>query len=133
MIEVGLLIAGVLFGILWFSVIVLPLFNGLPLALYWAARGWAKWKAAALYLVGPVIWSVILLGAALAVTFLFPMAVSYLRDSRGLWLGQNVGVIVSIGRVLFSKAARLDIRNDFMDFMLPHLTDAGTARFRKEG
>ena len=133
MVEVGLFIVGILFATLWFGVIVLPLIYGLPLALYWAAKGWAGWKAPALYLVPPVIWSGIFLGVALVITLFFPAVGSYLRDSGGFWWGQNVAVLVSIGRVLFSKASRLDMRSDFLKFMLRHLTIAGSIRFRKDG
>ena len=125
MVEVGLFVLGGLFALLWVSVIVLPLLYRFPLALYWAFRGWVRWRAVALCLVPPVIWSFIFLLAALAVTLFLPNAASSLRSSRGFWLGQDLALVVSIGRVLFSKAARFDMRRDFLDFVLPHLTAAG--------
>ena len=59
----------------------------------WAAKGWAGWKAPALYLVPPVIWSGIFLGAALVITLFFPAVGSHLRDSGGFWWGSERGRI----------------------------------------
>jgi len=126
-VEAGLFVVGGLFGLLWFSVIILPLFYGFPLTLYWAVRGWVRWRAAALYLIPPVIWSVIFFLAALVVTLFFPKAGSYRRCSAGIWLGQNFFIVLSIARGLFSKNTRLDMRKAFLHFVLRQLTPVGTA------
>jgi hypothetical protein len=126
--EIGLFIASVLLVTLWFSVIILPVFYAFPRALYWAMRGWAKWRGALAYLIGPLVWTIIFSGVAIALTFLTPSVTGYLRRSPGFNIGQTFGVIIALGRVVFSRSARLDISSDFSNLMSPYLTPRGEAR-----
>lgn len=53
----GLLLFSFLLTVLWFSVVVLPVFYGLSKAGYWVYRGLFSWKALLPYVVAPVIWT----------------------------------------------------------------------------
>jgi hypothetical protein len=44
-VDYTLFLAGVIFGILWFSVIALPLLYGVPRSTWWGLRGRLKWPA----------------------------------------------------------------------------------------
>jgi len=123
--EVGLLVVGVFIGIWWFSVIVLPLVYGLPRGLYWAARGRVRWRTPFLYLLSPLIWTVVLFGVAFILTIFAPKVATYLRQSGAFAIGQALGILIFVGKSLFSQSTRLDMTRDFVDFIKPHLTHQG--------
>lgn len=125
--DFGLFLVGIFLGVFWFSVIGLPLAYGFPRALYWAARGRARWRGALLYLMSPLIWNVVFLLVALFLTAFVPSVPNYLYESFGFWVGSNAGVVLAAGRAIFSKSARMDIDRDFRDFMRRHLTPSGVA------
>lgn len=128
MIEVGLFVLGIILAVVWFSVIALPVLYGFPRALYWALRGWARWRGAFAYLVAPLVWTIIFLGGAFAVTIFSPNAAHYLLRSGGFGVGQELGVIVCVGRAIFSKSTRLGMADDFLNFIRPYLTPQGIAK-----
>lgn len=126
-VEAGLFLAGIFLSIWWFSVIILPIVYGFPRAFSWVARGWAKWRAPAYYLLTPVIWTIVFTATIIVTRVYWPGVVEYLRHSRGFDVGQLLGLFIAIGRALFSKSARRDINRDFLDFMIPHITRTGVA------
>lgn len=126
-VEAGLLFAGIFFSIWWFSVIILPIVYGFPRAFYWVARGLAKWRAPAYYLLTPVIWTIVFTATIIVLQVYWSGVVEFLRHSRGFGVGQLLGLFIAIGRAVLSKSARLDMSRDFLSFMIPHLTPTGVA------
>jgi hypothetical protein len=129
LLEIGLFFVGILLGILWFGVIVLPLFYGFPRALYWTLRRWANWRISLLYLLSPIGWT---LGFAAVVLFMVPLLpefATYLANSSPFMNGQVFGFLLSVCRASFFKSARYDIARDFSNFLLPHLTEQGRRVF----
>jgi len=123
--EVGLLIVGYFLGIWWFSLVVLPLVYGLPRGLYWAARGKVRWRTPFLYLLGPLIWTVVLFGVVFILTIFLPKVATYLKQSGTFAVGLTLGILIHVGRSLFSQSTQLAMTRDFVDFIRPHLTNAG--------
>jgi hypothetical protein len=111
--------AGVFLGILWFSVIALPVLYGLPRATWWAMRGRVRWRAVARFLAAPIIWSFLFLGAAL---LLPPSIAQHLQSSWAFAWGQWFGVIVCTVRAIGAPSARQALNLDFLDVVRPHLS-----------
>lgn len=127
--ELALLFTGVLLGIVWFRVIVLPPVYGFPRGLYWAARGWVRWRVPFRYLLIPLIGTVAFLAVALTVTIFLPDVANYLPQSGGFGVGLTVGILLEITRAIFSKSKRVAMTRDFTGFMKCHLTVAGRKAF----
>jgi hypothetical protein len=108
MADILLWVAGILFGALWFSVILLPLFYGLPRSIYWILKGVLRKVAVASYVLGPVIWTIILI-----VNEYFPRTRVLLFSDAGFAYGQWIGVLLMLIRSL-SKDGRRDLNKDFL-------------------
>jgi hypothetical protein len=117
--EIVLFVIGAGFGLLWFSVIVLPVFYGVPKSLYWIMRGRLRMKALFVYLVTPGIWTVLLVVAVVLLGILWPRVNGYLYNSAGFFFGQWFGVIGALIRSV-TKAGRQDLREDFLSFTARH-------------
>src|SRR2546430_542742 len=123
--EFGVFLVGLFFGIWWFSLVILPLVYGLPRSGYWAVRGYVKWRVVPLYLVSPLLWTAVLSGVALVITLFLPTAATYLRESGGFAFGQILGITIITVRAIFSRSTHIDMSLDFYDFVRPYLTQAG--------
>jgi hypothetical protein len=110
--EIVLFIIGAVLGLQWFSVIILPIFYGLPKSLYWIIKGSLKRKAVLAYLISPLIWTVIFTVAAVVLVTFMPKASHYLYSSPMFYFGQWFGVIGALLKSL-SKSGRQDLREDF--------------------
>lgn len=119
--EIVLFVIGAGFSLLWFSVIVLPVFYGVPKSLYSIMRGRLRVKALFAYLVTPVIWTVLLVVVVLLLGTFWPRANQYLYNSAGFFFGQWFGVIGALIRSI-TKAGRQDLREDF---------SSATARYQR--
>ncbi len=123
--EIGLFVAGLVFAICWFAVTILPLVYGFPRSATWAARGWVRWRAPLRYLAVPIIWNFLFFLITLGLVLFLPDVAAYLMQSWGVAFGQMVGLAIAIGRLVFAKSAREDIRADFLDAIRPYLTPDG--------
>lgn len=112
MVDVLLWVAGILVGALWFSIILLPLFYGLPRSIYWIFKGVLRKAAITSYVLGPVIWTIIFLVAALVINEYFPRTRALLFNDAGFAYGQWIGVFLMSIRSL-SKDGRRDLDKDF--------------------
>ena len=122
-VEILLFVAGAGFGLLWFSVIVLPAFYGVPKSVYWIMKRRLRTKALFAYLVTPAIGTVLLVVVLVVVDIFWPRAIRYLYNSAGFFFGQWFGVIGGIIRSV-TRAGREHPREDFFSF---------TARYRRKG
>ena len=129
--ELALIVLGFILGVIWFSVTLLPIFYGFPRSCLWVARGWAKWRTPLLYLITPVIWIFIFFGIALAMIEFLPNAAEYVRSSGGFYVGSQLGILISVGRAIFSKSTRNDMNQDFLEYMRRHLTPKGVKALGK--
>lgn len=124
------IIVGGTFGALWFAVIILPIFYGLPRSLYWIAKKTLKAKAVLLYLGTFVFWTAIFTGAAFVLVEFFPSVANYLYNNSGFYYGQWLGVIGSLIRA-FSKSGRKHLRDDFWAAMGKYKKHSDEAMRRK--
>jgi hypothetical protein len=113
MADILLWVAGILFGALRFSVILLPLFYGLPRSIYWILKGVLRKVAVTSYVLGPVIWTIILVVAAFVINEYFPRTRVLLFSDAGFAYGQWIGVLLMLIRSL-SKDGRRDLNKDFL-------------------
>lgn len=120
MLEFLLLIVGILFGIWWWSVIILPLFYGIPKATYYVWKGLLKKSAIAFYLKSFLLWSVIWISASFVMAKYSPALVDRLLASAGFGFGQLIGIAISAWRV-FTKDGRKDLNADFWSIMHGHV------------
>lgn len=124
----GILIDIFLFGIAavlgawWFSVVILPIFYGLPKSIYWTIKGKLKARSSLAYLGNFLLWQFIFILAALLLLFFSPRTAEYLYNSLAFFLGQWFGVFGSLFSAL-SASGRHDLNEDFW---------AAMARFQKQ-
>jgi hypothetical protein len=119
--EVALFFVGLLVAIWLFSNTVLPIVYGLPVGLWWVLRGWLRPVWAPLtYLIAPIIWIVLAVGALTLLYIFWPAAL----ESTGLNIGIGFAFLGTAWR-LFTKESRRDLRQDFVDTMGRYLTWAG--------
>ncbi len=123
--EIGLFAGGFLLGTIWFTAFILPIFLGLPRAVFWSIKGLVRFRGALRYLIPPVICLGALFAAALFLYLFFPAALAYLNESGSFVLGQNLAVFFLLGRAVLSKSGRGDLTNDFLSFMQPYFTNSG--------
>jgi hypothetical protein len=126
-VEIALFLVGLPLGLFWFSVVILPLFYGLPRSLYWALGGRVKWYSPTRYLVSPILWTLIFFGAALLLVLFLPQVAALLQRSDGFATGQLLGILIGAARALFSRSSWRDLNEDFLGFMGPYLTAKGIA------
>lgn len=116
MIEFLLLIVGILLGIWWWSVIILPLFYGIPKATYYVTKGLLKKSAAIFYLKSFTLWMIIWFAVAFILVKYSPNVAGRLLESGGFAAGQLIGIGMSAWRV-FTKDGRKDLNIDFWDII----------------
>lgn len=111
---------GVMLGGLWFTVIVLPLCYGVPMSIYWTAKGTLKARSILSYLGTFALWMIFLISVDQLLVKFFPGATQYL-SSPGFYFGNWFGFLAFLVRAL-SKSGRKDLREDFW---------SGMARYQK--
>lgn len=116
MVEFILLIIGVLLGIWWYSVIILPLFYGIPKSIYYVRKGLLKKSVISFYLKTFLLWVTIWFGVAFILAKYLPSLTNTLLESGGFGIGQLIGIGLMIWRV-FTKEGRKDLNIDFWDIM----------------
>ena len=116
MLEILGFVGGAVFGFACFSLVLLPLFYGVPMSIYYVSKGLLRSTAILFYLGSVLLWSVIFFVIALVIVWYFPRAHAFLANNNGLFWGQWFGIIGCVFRVL-TKAGRADMRVDFGDVM----------------
>jgi hypothetical protein len=76
-------------------------------------RGKLKGRAVFAYLVSPVMWTVIFVGAAVLLDMFWPKTIQYIYKSAGFFFGQWFGIIGALFKSL-TKLSRQDLREDFL-------------------
>ena len=114
--EILLFIIGILFGTLWFTVIILPIFYGLPRTIWFFGKGVLRLKASILYLKIFIIWSVIFTLLVIFIQYLSPKTINYLYNSAGFYYGQMMGVFGSLFYA-FTAKGRKDLNEEFWERM----------------
>jgi len=116
MIEIFLFIIAALLGSLWFSLVVLPIFHGIPRTIYWVIRGKLKLSSTFYYLRISLLWILVFAIIIYMQMKLFPKIDQIIFNSVGFYYGQMFGVIGSFIYAL-TKKGRNDINDDFWDKM----------------
>ena len=114
--EIILFIIGILFGILWFTVIILPIFHGFPRTIWFFGKGILRLKASLFYLKMFFIWSVIFTLLVMFIQYLSPETIVYLYNSAGFYYGQMMGIFGSLFYA-FTTKGRKDLNEDFWESM----------------
>ena len=117
MLEIVLLVVGVLLGIWWWSVIILPLFYGIPKAFYYVLKGLLRKSAILFYLSSFILWNLFFIVIAVILVMFFPQAVNTLRNSGTFGIGQIIGVAISVIN-MFTKGGLRSLNDDFWDVMI---------------
>ncbi len=81
------------------------------------------------FLVAPILGSTVLFVVALVLASWFPTITQRLRDSGPFNVGQILAVLSSAYRAVLHPEGRRDIREDFLHFVSPHLTQSGLAKW----
>lgn len=116
MIEILLFVLGLLLGMWWFTVAVLPIFYGLPKSTYWIVKGKLRPKAIGYYVAIPIFWNVFFLAIAIVIVFFAENVKQRLLNSPGFSFGQTAGVIITLFRA-FTASGRKDLDDDFWSSM----------------
>jgi hypothetical protein len=117
-----LFVVGFALGFLWFSVVLLPLFYGLPRSIYGILKGQLRKPAVTTYILGPVIWSIVFVFAAVVVDRFFPGVVA----ENSVLYGQWAGILLLLIRC-FTKDGRRDLREDFSSKVAHHAINTKAA------
>lgn len=118
--EIGLFVLGGLFSIWWFTVTLLPLFYGLPKAIYWCARGLFRWRVLFYYLIPPLLWNIAFTVAVVILMERSPATLQRLLQSGGFNGGQLLGLLGCFLHTL-RKEGRSHLRKDFVEACTRHL------------
>lgn len=92
LIELALFGIATAFGAWWFSVIVLPIFYGVPRSLFLAIQGKVKATSILIYIKTFLLWSFLFTLIAVILLNIFPKVALFLCNSTGFLCGQVVGV-----------------------------------------
>lgn len=125
-VDFGLFCVGFFFGFLCFTLILLPIFHGIPRASVWAFRGWVRARAPLRYLWLGVRWFMALVGLLVFLQSYFPSVYTTLRDNPGLNWGSLVGTLFGAGFAIFHPTGRRSRQEDFVAYMQKrYLTSVG--------
>jgi len=117
MLDIVLLILGVLLGFLWWKVIILPLFYGIPKALYYVSKGLLRKSAILFYLSSFILWNLFFIVIAAILVKFFPEVSNSLMNSGTFAIGQFIGIGLSACYML-TKKCRNDLNLDFWEVMI---------------
>jgi len=104
----------------WFTVIILPLFYGIPKSLYLVlVKKEGTFKVPCMYFYGFLKWNIIYFLLFYVLISFFPDIFYYLKESFTFYMAQFIAVIYCVGS-LFSKKQRDDMEIDFNIFVEKH-------------
>lgn len=133
LIEIILYTIALFLTLWWFTVIILPIFYGMPKVIYLSlAKKELEPKAIFIYLISPILWTIVFSIAAFLMVWFTPSLVNQLYNSVGFFWGQWSGILFSLYRA-FSKKGRKDLKEDFDDFTSRYLTKEGAKCLLEEG
>lgn len=121
LLEIILFVIGFLFGIWYFSTVVLSLVYGFPRSLIGYFKKELRLKIAFIYLAIFFGWQIGIIIFFTLIAILFPSFFNLLYKSAGLSLGSLIGFWFSIFRAIFSEETRRDMTEDFSDFTKPYM------------
>ena len=116
-IEIILFGVGTGLGLWWFTVIVLPIFYGLPKSIFWTVKGKLKAKSSIVYVRTFFLWTVLFTFAAFLLLEFSPNTATYLYNSPGFSFGQLFGILGALIYAI-SKSGRHDLKEDFWAAMV---------------
>lgn len=120
MLDLLLLIIGITLGFLWWSVIILPVFYGVPKTIVYVFKGLLRKSATIFCLKSFVLWNVAFIVAAALFVSYFPDLQYMLRNSESFFIGQWIGIGICALRI-FTRDGRKDLAYDFWRPMMKYL------------
>lgn len=111
---------GFLIGIWYTSMLVLPIFYGIPKSLLGFFRGEIRFKATLMYLVAPVLWTLFFLVLFFLFATFWETGFQNLRENGAFNWGHVLGSWFLILNAIFNSKSRSDMRADFEAFVRPY-------------
>jgi len=106
---------GIVLGVWVGSMIILPLFYGMPRTIYYVLKRQLKARSILFYLVSPILWSMIFTILPILLSKFLPII--YDKISVRLVIGLWLGIIFLIGYSFLFPKGRQDINHDFWSSM----------------
>lgn len=118
--ELFLFVTGFLLGLWYTAMLVLPLFYGVPMALFAWFRKELHFRAVLAYLIAPLFWIVFFTAILAGMRSFWYLGFNYLQESGGFNAGDALGCLVLIGNALLSKKAKANLKSEFDEFVQPY-------------
>jgi hypothetical protein len=118
--ELLLFVTGFLLGLWYTSLLVLPLFYGVPKALFAWFRKELHFRAVLAYLIAASFWIVFFTAILVSMRSFWRGGFNYLEESGGFNAGDALGCLVLIANALLSKDAKANMKSEFDEFVLPY-------------
>jgi hypothetical protein len=118
--ELVLFVAGFLLGLWYTAMLVLPLFYGVPMALFAWFRKELRFRAVLVYLIAPLFWMVFFTAILVGMRSFWHGGFNYLQESGCFNAGDALGSVVLIANALLSKKAKANLKREFDEFVLPY-------------
>jgi len=118
--ELLLFVTGFLFGVWYTAMLVLPLFYGVPKALFAWFRKELQFRAVLAYLIAPFFWIVFFTAILVGMRSFWRTGFNYLQESGGFNFGETLGILALIANALFSKKAKANMKIEFEEFVQPY-------------
>lgn len=125
-----LFVVGIIFGLILFVFILLPLFYTLPHLLVWTMKKYLEWRTPFVYLFGPILWILILFGITFSLALFIQGFNIYLANSHAFGAGLLLAVIVKAGKATLSETVQREMRRDVFNYATPYLTPKGAMSLR---
>lgn len=118
-VELLLFVTGFLFGVWYTAMLVLPLFYGVPKALFACFRKELPFKAVLAYLIAPFFWTVFFTAILVGMRSFWRVGFDYLQESGGFNFGDALGSLTLITNALLSRKAQSNMKIEFEEFVQP--------------
>jgi len=118
-VELLLFVTGSLLGLWYTAVLVLPLFYGVPKALFAWFRKELQFRAVLAYLIAPFLWMVFLTAILAGMRSFWRTGFNYFQESGGFNFGDALGSLTLVTNALLSRKAQSNMKIEFEKFVQP--------------
>jgi hypothetical protein len=118
--ELLALMTGFLIGLWYTSMLVLPLFYGLPKAILGYFRRELLLTAVVPYIVAPVAWTLFFTLVVFSMAIFWERGFRFILESGSFNAGQALGSAFLVAKVILSRKTRAGLKAEFDGFVLPY-------------
>ncbi len=119
-VELLLFVTGFLVGLWYTAMLVLPIFYGVPKALFAWFRKELHFRAVLAYLIAPFFWMVFFTAILAGMRSFWRTGFNCLQESGGFNFGDVLGSLTLIANALLSKQAKANMKIEFEEFVQPY-------------